>query len=241
MHNGILFAASDSGVYRSTDDGVSWSKINSGLTPNTQVMSIITHENNLYIGTYEKGVWKRSILDPLTLNLKALIQGFYNPITNKMVKDTARVSLRSVSPPYAMVDSARTILDSNGVGNFVFTNAVKSIPYYIVLTHRNGIETWSAEGNSFISETLSYDFTIAASQAYGNNQILIGSKYCIYSGDVNQDGIIDGSDASTIDNDAFNFATGYLKTDLNGDEIIDGSDAAIADFNVNNFVGVIRP
>ena len=236
-----IFAASDSGVYRSTSDGLTWSKLNTGLTPATRVMSIITHENYLYIGTYEKGVWKRPILDPVTLNLKALIQGFYNPIANELRPDTARVYLRSSLSPYAMVDSAKSILDSNGIGNFTFSNAVNSVPYYIVVTHRNGMETWSATGNIFTLGNLSYDFTLSSNQAYGNNQILEGAKYCIFSGDVNQDGIIDGSDAAAIDNDILNFASGYLVTDVNGDKIIDASDAAIADNNILNFVQLIRP
>lgn len=94
---------------------------------------------------------------------------------------------------------------------------------------------------TFISDTLSYDFTISSSQAFGSNLILKGSEYCIYSGDVNQDGIIDGSDGILIDNDAANFNTGYIPTDLNGDEITDGSDALIADNNATNFVSSVLP
>jgi hypothetical protein len=58
---------------------------------------------------------------------------------------------------------------------------------------------------------------------------------------VNQDGIIDGSDGSLVDNDSFNFVTGYVATDLNGDGIVDGSDYLIADNNSAAFIGVIRP
>jgi len=58
---------------------------------------------------------------------------------------------------------------------------------------------------------------------------------------VNQDGIIDGSDGALVDNDAFNFVTGYVATDLNGDGIVDGSDYLIADNNSSLFIGVIRP
>jgi len=58
---------------------------------------------------------------------------------------------------------------------------------------------------------------------------------------VNQDGIIDLSDGSLIDNDAFNFSSGYLPTDVNGDGIIDVSDAVYADNNGFNFVGKITP
>ena len=71
--------------------------------------------------------------------------------------------------------------------------------------------------------------------------ILLYGKACVYSGDVNQDDIIDASDIGLIDNDAFNFVSGYIPTDLTGDGTADGSDASIADNNAWNFVSVIRP
>ena len=50
--------------------------------------------------------------------------------------------------------------------------------------------------------------------------ILKGSKYCIYSGDANQDTVIDLSEKD--------LATGYLNIDLRGDGIVDLSDLNIA-------------
>ena len=91
---------------------------------------------------------------------------------------------------------------------------------------------------------MTYDFTSANTNAYEDNMIQVDASpvnFAIYSGDVNQDGVVDGSDEALLDNDASNFATGYLVTDLNGDEVIDGSDAAIADNNAANFVSVARP
>jgi len=89
-----------------------------------------------------------------------------------------------------------------------------------------------------------FDFTFSASAAFGNNlkQVDITPfTFAIYGGDIDQDGIIDGSDLSLITNDAFNFTTGYVLTDLNGDQFVDGSDATIALNNAFDFVGVIRP
>ena len=60
--------------------------------------------------------------------------------------------------------------------------------------------------------------------------------FAIYGGDVNQTGEVDASDLSTIDNDAFNFVTGYVNTDVTGDNVTDASDYAIADNNAFNFV-----
>lgn len=66
-------------------------------------------------------------------------------------------------------------------------------------------------------------------------------RFGIYSGDVNQDWVIDGTDAGLIDNDAFNFISGFVVTDLTGDYAVDASDAAIADNNAFAFIGVIVP
>lgn len=178
---------------------------------------------------------------PHTLKLTALIESFYNQILNKMIGDTANVFIRNNTSPYAVVDSAISVLDSNGKGTFVFPNAINDTPYYIVVKHRNSIETWSKTGQNFSSGTLTYDFTTSASKAYGDNLVLKGSRYCIYSGDCNNDGFLDGSDLSIIDNDATSFATGYLISDLNGDGVTDGSDAIIAENNSAGFVSARSP
>ncbi|HRB00477.1 MAG TPA: hypothetical protein PK294_08590, partial [Ignavibacteria bacterium] len=51
----------------------------------------------------------------------------------------------------------------------------------------------------------------------------------------------DIADLSQIDNDAFNFNSGYLSTDVNGDAFIDLADYALTDNNASNFVGAIVP
>jgi len=158
-----------------------------------------------------------------------------------MVKDTVRVYLRNTNSPYSFVDSAISVLDSTGYGRFNFPNAVNGTLYYIVIKHRNSIETWSNQGKMFSGFQLSYDFITAANKAYGNNLKLSGSKYCIYGGDVYQDGTVDASDFSLVDNDVYNSVSGYVATDVNGDNIVDGSDYSIVDNNTFNFVKLIRP
>jgi hypothetical protein len=86
-----------------------------------------------------------------------------------------------------------------------------------------------------------YDFTTDSAKAYGDNMTKKGLRWTFYSGDVNQDGFIDGTDNTLIDNDAFNFLSGYLSTDLTGDEFVDATDFAIADNNANSFVGSVVP
>ncbi len=185
--------------------------------------------------------WGINLLSYKTLNVTALIQGFYDSTENKMISDTASIYFRVPLPPYTIFDSSKAVLDSNGNAVFYFS---KSNNGYRVFKHRNSIETWTSNPVPFSGDSASYDFTIAASQAYGNNQIQLNSspvKFGIYSGDANQDGVIDLADGSLIDNDALNFASGYLSTDLNGDGIIDVADAVFADNNMFNFVGKITP
>lgn len=185
--------------------------------------------------------WGINLPSYKTLHATALIQGFYDSTTNKMISDTASMYFRMPLPPYLLSDSSKAVLDSNGNAVFYFNKVVNG---YRVFRHRNSIEIWTPNPIPFSGDSASYDFTIASSQAYGNNQIQLNSspvKFGVYSGDVNQDGTVDLTDGSLIDNDALNFATGYLSTDLNGDEIIDVADAVFADNNAFNFVSKIRP
>jgi endonuclease G len=135
-----------------------------------------------------------------------------------------------------LVDQNKELLSASGTGTFTFSNAINGSNYYIVVKHRNSIETWSASVQSFTSNTLSYNFTTATTQAYGSNLILKGSKYCIYSGDVNQDGLVDSRDVGIVDNDNTNYITGYTNTDINGDYTVDSRDLGIVDNNNAGYV-----
>jgi len=178
-----------------------------------------------------------------TLDLTLVTEGLYNTMNNRLNKsDTMKVYLRSSSAPYEIVDSSKAVIDSvDFTGTFLFSN-ITTGNYYIAVTHRNSVETWSNQPLNFTQSNPSlYDFTNSASKAFGNNLIQKGSKYCIFSGDVNQDGTVDISDLSQIDNDAYNFTSGYVSTDINGDDIVDLTDAAATDNNANNFISKITP
>jgi len=178
-----------------------------------------------------------------TLNLTAIVEGFYNSFINKLsLKDTVRVFLRNSIAPYEIVDSSKSVLDSiTFSGVYVFNN-ISAGNYYIELKHRNSIETWSKLPQSVTpGVTFNYNFTDSLGKAYGDNMILHGTKYCIYSGEINDDGTIDAADLSFIDNDVSNGTEGYISTDLNGDFFVDASDASIADNNASNSVFLLRP
>jgi len=180
----------------------------------------------------------------LTLNLTAFTEGFYNPGSNNMVSDTASVYLRNASSPYNTIDSSKETLSSLGTGSFLFSNAVNGVNYYIAVKHRNSIETWSSSVIQFSAGSMTYNFSTLVTQAYGDNMKLVDLspvRHAFFSGDVNQDGTVDATDLSQIDNDAANFIVGYILTDLTGDDFVDATDAAIADNNAFNFVSVVRP
>jgi len=177
--------------------------------------------------------------NPKVLNLTALIEGFYDG--SSMISDTVTVELHNTSSPYGLVDQAKAVLNTSGVGTGNFYSAAEGTNYYIVIKHRNALETWSGSTPQFISGTMSYDFTSAQSQAYGSNMMQKGIKWCIFSGDVNQDGNVDLSDLIEVDNDNANFVTGYVPSDVNGDNSSDLSDMIIVDNNNAAFVGKVTP
>lgn len=156
-------------------------------------------------------------------------------------QDTIFAELRHAVPPYNLMEYSVGTAGQGTPSVFKFIRARNGEPYYVVIRHRNSITTWSSATQTFSADALSYDFTTSSSQAFGDNMINVAGEWSIYTGDPNQDGIVDGSDGSLIDNDASIFATGYLVTDLNCDGVVDGSDGAYVENNAANFVGVIAP
>lgn len=179
------------------------------------------------------------------LGLRALLQGFYNPITDLMKSDTVKIYARHIAAPFTVLDSAKGYLNENGLGYFVFSNLGDSVQFQIQIIHRNSLETWSGgPALIFSGDSLMYDMTDQSARAFGDNLILVNNvlgRYAIYSGDVNQDGVIDITDMMDIDNDVYNYASGYRQTDVNGDGFVDLSDAVIAGFNAGNYVTKIVP
>lgn len=179
-----------------------------------------------------------------TLNLKAVPEGLYNETGDvSNLRDTVNIYLRQSASPYNFTDSAAGVLDSLSLTSVLNFYNTATGNYYIVFRHRNSLETWSRSGGESFTFGMNtnFDFTTSASQAYGNNMTYKGVRYCIFGGDINQDGIIDASDLSEIDNAAYNAETGYTLTDLNGDLFVDGSDMLIADNNSANSVVKITP
>lgn len=176
------------------------------------------------------------------LKLFACIEGYWN--CTSYIGDTLTICIRATTAGFPIIAIAKGKCDEFGNLTVTFKEPISNTdPYYIVVKHRNALETWSKAGGEVwgAGTTLTYNFTTAASQAYGNNIVFKCGKYCIFSGDVNQDGAVDLADLTLIDNDSYNFVSGYVVTDLNCDGTVDLTDAAIADNNAFNFVVKITP
>lgn len=188
--------------------------------------------------------WNFKTRDIIKLKLTVIVEGLYNQLFNLLTrKDTVRVYLRSTSPPYNIIDSSKGRIDSINFSNVYNFQYAPGGSYYIVARHFNSLEIWSKDNgqNLITTDTNYYNFTTAASQAYGDNLKLKGTKWTTYSADVNQDGGIDGTDLAKIHNDANSFLTGfYLPSDLDGNSFVDGIDFLIGDNN-RTFHFVITP
>jgi len=107
------------------------------------------------------------------LNLKAFIEGFYtgggqmtavlhnnDPLNYPPNScDVVSVELHNSNPPYGFVVSKNVVLLTDGSALVQFPNTVPQDSYYIVLRHRNSIETWSKVPLLFNGDILSFDFT----------------------------------------------------------------------------------
>ena len=190
-------------------------------------------EKRWYSKLILQGLWNGSQMTPALMN-----QGIG---TSAQASDWVNIEWRASSPPYTSLAHSAGLLSVDG---WVETplNPSLTANYYLVIKHRNTLETWSANPISMSSDSM-YDFTTAATQAYGSNTIQVGNGvYALYTGDLNQDGFIDAFDYPALDADTFNgLASIYVATDLNGDGFVDSFDFPLFDVNSQNNVSIVSP
>jgi hypothetical protein len=192
-----------------------------------------------------------------TLRVKQFVEGLFNTATGLMnqasgtssaqfgtdIADTIRVELHNATTPFDVVYTYNNVdLGTDGMAIIPTIPGTISGSYYVVIRHRNSLETWSANPVDFsVASPIEYDFTTAAGQAFGNNLKSMGSVYAIWGGDVTQDGLVDGSDLAAVDNASLSVLMGYNAEDVNGDGLVDGSDMALIDNNSLAVIQLIKP
>ncbi|MBI5726662.1 MAG: Ig-like domain-containing protein [Ignavibacteriales bacterium] len=174
-------------------------------------------------------------------SIKCQPEGMYNLLTNSWGKDTLVFALHDIVTPYNIIEQQKVLPDTSGNSTVLFTKAVMGSSYYMTVNHRNSVEIWSKASRLIHVPVQSFDFLTTKQNVLGDNLAQIGGRMCMYSGDVNQDGYIDFTDMTLIDNDAYIFTSGFVVTDLNSDEYVDFTDLTLCDNNAYNFIGTIKP
>jgi photosystem II stability/assembly factor-like uncharacterized protein len=227
---------------KTKDGGLTWTERNTGTSTLTGVSMA---SKDTVFAACDRNVWGavfRLYDNPSTvtaINLTVGIEGFWNG--SSQVSDTVKCHLRSSVSPFAEVEVASAVTDNSGYGSFNFSG-ILSGSYYLDITQRNSLETWSALPLAMTSGgTYNYNFTTSSAQAYGNNTTLKSGRFCNYSGDITQEGSVDLNDVVNVNNAASVFTTGYVVQDVTGDDLVDLSDLIITFNNASMFVSKITP
>jgi hypothetical protein len=192
-----------------------------------------------------------------TITIKLFLEGLYagngsmnqaqsdaGPQFANGIADQAIVEFHDTNSPYGMLYEFNNI-DIGTNGTAVVSNLPGTISglFYIAIKHRNSIQTWSALPYDFSgSGPFSYDFSTAASQAYGDNlKQMPDGNFAIYCGDVDQDGGVGIADMGMVDNQSAAFGTGYLPEDIDGDGSVGVVDMGLIDNNSAMFIGAVFP
>ena len=131
---------------------------------------------------------------------------------------SAASSASKVASRAAFVKNDGSIVDLDGSSPLVFSN-VSLGDYYIVVYHRNHLASMSANKISLSGESTSYDFTTGSGQFFGNAGAieLEAGVWSMWSGDINQDGVITTRDYTSWFNSERAGDSGYQVTDVNLD------------------------
>jgi len=201
----------------------------------------------------------------LFLDLKVLVDGYYiyqsNPplmvparYTNLVEAgssnpglptdaDLIQVELRKPSSLEVVSYTTNAMLNTNGTVSCNFPKSALVDTYYIVVKHKSCLPLWSANPISF-SIYSEYNFIQNVSNAYGLvsptvlNQVAPG-VFALFSGELNDDGYIDGSDYASFETDLYSSAYSnlfLLNADFNGDSYVDATD--FSKFDYNNQLGL---
>jgi len=206
------------------------------------------------------------------LNVTAMLQEYYNYVTATMnqtqgidwnsgnlynnfsdnIVDTLSIILRktNVNDP----DNPCTIdtafnglnLDLNGIITpITISNGITGY-HYIVIKHRNSIETWS-DSVDFSPSIINYNFHTHISQFALDGGMFIDASNLAYiwGGDVNQNGNLESEDATNIYVAALSqdetVNNGYVINDVDGNGNIDSQDYGLAYSNALIGANVINP
>ena len=169
-----------------------------------------------------------------------------DPMYSLDPEDVDDVTVTAMDPnSYQPLEAVVGRLKTNGNLAVNFTSLTQGNSYYLQLTHRNLIKTWSKDPVP-LSAITSYDFTTASTQAWDDGsgfpmkEVEPGVWAC-YNGDIDQDEAVTSLDMTEEENATNVGGFGYFLTDLDGDGGNTSLDMTIIENNVNNGVYSMHP
>ena len=185
----------------------------------------------------------------IEVSTNVFIEGLYignglmnSPINQNLdstICDTVILCLANTLSPYEILYQDTSILKKNGDAVFMFPKSLIGQSFYYILKHRNSLQIWSATPQLLDSMNF-YSFTRSTFSTLGLNiRILNDGKCAMYSGDINQDGIIDVSDFTILENSLNQTPLQYDISDLTGDGIVESADYSIVENNIG--IRIIMP
>ena len=106
---------------------------------------------------------------PVNLYVRVFLEGFYiggdsmmavvDPVNYPNLSDSITIELHDAASPHGLAYSVTSVMDKYGIGKYSFPVAVLDQTYYIVVKHRNSIETWSKNPVLFNNREKGFDFT----------------------------------------------------------------------------------
>ena len=184
------------------------------------------------------------------MRVKVFLEGFYNKATGKMsialnpadtLTDSITVSLAHPTTKQITYTSKGT-LSENGIGTVSFPQPALGQNWYVVVNHRNSLQTWSLTTFGYNDPDTIYDFSNSASKAFGNNQIQVNTGvFAIHGGDINQDGFLNQLDFAAEEPLVGAVMLGYLPQDINGDGIIESADYSYVETKSKTALSILHP
>ncbi|MBK6505159.1 MAG: hypothetical protein IPG02_05715 [Ignavibacteria bacterium] len=240
-----------------SDGNLLWTAFYNGIGNSTDYPSrvIVDKSNDIIVMGYSFGLsnnydyvllkYSENEYPMLSLDASVLLEGRYDSVSNQLADDSVMIVLHEQENPYNGIDTARVRVNSTGHAMCEFRKSQLTRNYFVEVKHRSSIAVWSSTPKFLVTgQTNVLQLKDDRSLAYGMNVKEVDKfpiQFALYSGDVNQDGIIDAGDCAITDNDAFNFTTGYSVTDLNGDLVVDAEDLVIVTENAYSFVVTLQP
>ncbi len=209
------------------------------LATNTAGTAQACNVNTFATEPFDFGLRVKVFIEGLYLSNQSM-RAVFNP--SDTITDSVTVSLASPITKQILW-STKTVVNTTGTANALFPQPALGQNYYIVVNHRNSLESRSQGSFGLNSPDTVYDFSTSANKAFGSNMIQMEpGVFAIHSGDINQDYVINNMDYVIVENSiGLGFNTGYIATDVNGDGILESTDYSWIENKTQTNFTVLHP